>query len=170
MLETKKNNAWLRLGALLLSLIILAGLGFWLTHREIGPIQKNVRKQVSFSILEPQPKTAWELDPKSIIYSTKTNVLTMTAESQNITISINEQAQPDTFNDVPQYYSSLLNKLNQYVDLHTDIGTITLTHPKELNGGQTAVVNLKQTLIFARPSKNLTNSQWKDFFNSMQWD
>jgi len=168
--EGQKVYRWQLGVALLFVLLALVIFGIWLLHRDADPIPRKVRKQISFSILEPQPKTAWYLDPKSISYSTRTNVLTMTAKSSESSLSINEQAQPDVFNDVPQYYSSLLNKLNQYDDLHTDIGTVTLTHPKELNGGQTAVLNLKQTLIFVKPSKNLSESQWKDFFNSMQWD
>jgi CxxC motif-containing protein (DUF1111 family) len=43
-----------------------------------------------------------------------------------------------------------------------------LTHPKELSGGQSAVANKAGTLIFAKPSVNLTNDEWKDFFESLR--
>lgn len=134
-----------------------------------SPIPKQIKRQLSFSTLTPEPGTLWHSSPKSVSYNTNTGVLAMTATSGTLTIVVTEQAQPQSFSDVPQVYPTLLNKLNQYEDLQTAIGTVTLTHPKELNGGQTAVAILRQTLIFARPSSNLSGVQWKNFFSSMQW-
>jgi hypothetical protein len=80
---------------------------------------------------------------------------------------ITEQNTPDPFNDIPQYYPTLLGKLNEYSEIQTSIGTVALTHPTELKGGQSAVSNTHGTLMFVRPQNNLSDSQWKNFFNSI---
>jgi hypothetical protein len=79
-----------------------------------------------------------------------------------------EQAAPQSFTDVPQAYDALLNKLREYQDLNTSFGDVTLTRPVELNGGQSAVVNSKGTLIFAKPTRDLPDHQWQNIFNNMQ--
>jgi hypothetical protein len=153
-------------------ILLLGGTATFLfiRSRNADPVPRDIKKQTSFTVLETQAKTDWQISPKSVHYNKDVGLLTMTATSDIANLVITEQAQPDVFTDAPQVYPALLNKLNQYQDLHTSIGTVTLTHPKELKGGQTAVANLRQTLIFVRPSRNLTDAQWKDFFNSAQWD
>jgi hypothetical protein len=150
--------------------IILTWGVLYFLHRNTGSIPKTIKKQISFTVLETQPKTDWQISPQSVNYNKKAGVLTMTATSSTANLIISEQAVPESFGDVPQLYPTLLNKLNQYQDIQTSVGTVTLTHPKELNGGQTAVAKLRQTLIFVKPNHNLTDSQWKDFFDSAQWD
>ena len=62
----------------------------------------------------------------------------------------------------------MLTSLNEYNELQLGFGTVALTHPEELNGGQAAVANKAGTLIFAKPSTDLTDGEWGDFFGSLR--
>jgi hypothetical protein len=48
------------------------------------------------------------------------------------------------------------------------IGTVKLTKPTELKGGQSAISRSGGTLLFAHPERNMTDTLWKDFFNSLE--
>jgi hypothetical protein len=62
----------------------------------------------------------------------------------------------------------LVSGLDSYDQLQTGFGTLYLTHPKELHGIQTAVMNTSAgTLVFVRPLHNISSSQWESFFNNL---
>lgn len=132
------------------------------------PIPKSINSQISFSIYYPKKGAPIAVDTQTVKYDTSNKFLSFVAKDNKSqsSITISEQATPDTFAD-PQVdlYPKELDKLNQYSDLTTPIGKVTLTLPKEYKGGQAAVLNNEGTLLFARPSSNLTNGQWQQFFN-----
>ena len=80
---------------------------------------------------------------------------------------ISEQATPQVFNDIPEYYPKLIEKLNGYSDFDSVLGKVSLTKPKELNGAQSAVFNGKGTLMFVRPNQSLSDDDWRQFFDQM---
>jgi hypothetical protein len=79
---------------------------------------------------------------------------------------LSEQPTPDSFTDVPQVYDKVVDSMQEYQKFDVDVGTVHLTRPPSLNGKQAAVLNTKGTLLFAKPDKDLSEDQWRRFFNS----
>ncbi len=143
-------------------------------RKQQNVLPKDVLNSANFTLFVPQQDhksdDAWNLVTLSAGYDKSSGVLSSSYKqtSSDTTITLTEQSTPDAFNDVPQQYTHVLDALNEYAEIQTSFGTIGLTHPTELKGGQTAVVNKSGTLMFAKPSANLTNEQWKQFFNTLQ--
>jgi hypothetical protein len=131
------------------------------------PIPSNIKKQVDFLVFLPQGDESFRTDRKSFKYDANLKVMSVVISSFGIKNTISEQASPDAFNDIPGYYDKLTEKLNSYANFGTDLGTVYLTRPDELKGKQSAIMSTKGTLMFASPGKDLTNDQWRRFFNSL---
>jgi hypothetical protein len=130
--------------------------------------------QANFDIYYPggaaTGSSDWVINRTATTYDKSSGVLSIhgAQNGTSTTMVLTEQATPGVFSDVPTQYSKMLSSLNEYNELQTPFGTIALTHPTELAGGQTAVVNKGSTLVFARPSANLSDGQWQAFFNSLR--
>jgi hypothetical protein len=131
------------------------------------PIPSKIKKQLNFLVFLPQGDESFRTDSKSFKYDANLKVISVVVASFGIRNTISEQPTPDSFNDIPGYYDKLTEKLNSYANFDTDLGTVYLTRPEELKGKQSAVMNTKGTLMFASPDKDLTNDQWRQFFNSL---
>lgn len=92
----------------------------------------------------------------------------MRSSQTNTQLTITQQATPSVFSDVPQYFPTLITRLNEYSSFGSIYGTVHLTKPKELNGQQQAVLNTSGTLMFVHPSHNLSDDTWRRFFNGLQ--
>jgi hypothetical protein len=159
--EKKSRPKYLIPSLILLGLLLAFGsVAYVLKHRQNSTLPANVASHINFTVYVPPNdiKQTYEIDRSSITYNKNTGVLTMTAIAPGNKIYITEQAQPDTFSDIPQYYPQLLDRLHQYAEFQTAIGTVTLTHPTELNGGQSAVSKAGGTLTFAHPEHNFFDS------------
>jgi hypothetical protein len=88
-------------------------------------------------------------------------------QGSNNLITISEQSSPPQFSEVPDSYAKLLQSLNQYAVYESANGTFYLTKPTELKGGQAAVMNAKGVLLFAKPTQDLSDKQWKQLFNDL---
>jgi len=175
---SKKSNrrSALILTVLMLGIIAAAG-GVLLWWNNVNGnntvISKQILSEANFTIFYPKvaAKTAsdWQLEKDLTTYDKNSGVLTLhaTQASTGKQIVLNEQPMPGAFTDVPTQYSKMLSTLNEYNELQIGFGTVALTHPKELNGGQAAVANKAGTLIFAKPSANLSDNEWKEFFQSL---
>jgi hypothetical protein len=151
--------------ACLLCLILIAGavLAFIRTRPGDPLLPSSIASQVSF--IAYLPSREWETPQGQMTY--QKDVLTIHSSKSGTALTISEQATPEVFNDVPDYYPALISKLNKYASLDTANGTAYLTKPTELNGQQ-AVLNNAGTLIFVHPSKNLSNGDWRRLFNGLQ--
>jgi hypothetical protein len=163
------------LSLVIIAVLIAAGAGGYLIYKKLsipGPIPRDIIKTASFSIFylpnEDPLKGKWVIDRQSVSYDTNTKVLFATYNTTDNKIIVSQQATPDAFKDIPQYYSKLLDRFHQYKDINTAIGTVTLTHPEELKGKQSAVAHVKDTLLFANPDKDLSDEEWKDFFRAFE--
>jgi hypothetical protein len=155
---------------LLISIAITVLLGVTLHRPTSSMIPANIQKQLSFVLYVPDDKDA-VIERSSIHYANGDGVLSYTVgyNPAHAEITITQQATPSVFTDVPQYYPTLLDRLNQYASLGTINGTVYLTKPTELKGQQQAVLNDNGTLLFAHPgNRNLSNDDWRRFFNSLQ--
>ncbi len=149
-------------GAILL--ICVGSATAWvMTHREAPLLPPRITEQASFVMYVPG--SDWQTDAEEA--TIRNGVLTLHASRGNDSLIITQQAIPEVFDDVPQYYPQLISRLNKYASFGTVNGTVYLTKPKELNGQQQAVLSNNGTLLFAHPSHNLDSDSWRRFFNSL---
>jgi hypothetical protein len=151
---------------------VMSAAVFVVLSHDTNPIPKDVRDRVSFTVFLPETTKdgLWKDTSKGTTFDAKSGVLTSTFlhTQHGGRVVINQQHEPDTFNDIPGYYEKMLQALNQYSILNTGLGTFTLTHPSELKGGQTAVGLVNGTLLFIHPDKNMSDSEWKDFLQTFK--
>lgn len=136
------------------------------------PIPRKVLGQAGFGVWYPHGGSlALEVDRDSVKTSLNGNdrLVTFTAHSPSKALAFTEQAVPDSFNDVPQVYDKLIEKLRGYSSFDSVNGTVSLTRPEELKGGQTAVMKSKGTLVFIKPEKDLSTDDWRRLVNNLQF-
>jgi len=136
-----------------------------------SPIPLDIRKSATFDLYYPSANIdGWQIKKGSATYNAQSRNVIMTLENadKSNSIVLSQQATPDAFTDIPNYYQKLLDTLHQYNEFDSGIGKVTLTRPDELKGGQSAVANTKTTLIFAHPAKDLTNAEWANLFNKLE--
>jgi hypothetical protein len=150
------------IGSVVLMGLLIAGLLFVL--RPQPPIPSAIYAKLSFSFFYVPPSSGYKIDPTLTTYDASAKVVIFHAKMGSRDMLISEQATPQIFNDVPEYYPKLIEKLNGYSDFDSINGKVSLTRPKELNGAQSAVFNGKGTLIFVRPNQALSDDDWRRFF------
>lgn len=153
---------------IILALSIVAFAVYSKNTEEPAPISKEVMSKINFLIYYPNNEETWTTDDSKTEFESESGVLIMNSSNGSASIVLSQQSAPDVFNDVPDQYQRMLNSLNQHTEILTSFGTITITRPAELNGGQSAVGNLNGTLLFAKPDKDLNDAEWKEFFKSME--
>lgn len=150
--------------------LVLIGVVLYFVFRPGKPnVLQQTQKKVGFTIFAPaSDNKTWQLDKENIEYDATAGVITLHILRDANKIVMSEQATPPPFTDIPNYNSIFLSKLNEYQELTVSLGTIELTHPTELKGGQSAVMNTRGTLMFLHPDTNLSDDDWKSVFNSLQ--
>ena len=166
MISIKPNIA-----AMVVLAIIVLTVGILFGYVQSQQIQQiiptGIKKQINFLVLVPNKTAQVTIDKKSIKYDAKDKLLIYSTQMTNgIKLTISEQATPESFTDVPQVYDKLIESLFQYSAFDSVNGKVFLTHPKELKGGQSAVMNAKGTLMFVKPSKDIDIDTWRHFFNN----
>lgn len=167
------RNRLLVLGILIVGMVsfsIFFGLLFS-RHRpspanKMGELQAY-RQRVDFVLFAPTSTARESVKPHSIKLDAGSHFLSYVSEVGSMQITVSMQPTPEGFVDVPQAFDKLVEKMNQYSVFESLNGKVYLTKPQELNGGQTAVMNAKGTLLFAKPIGDLTDDQWRSFFNQL---
>lgn len=131
------------------------------------PISGPIKSQLTSTLMLPDTGH-FPVDRASTKYDPKLKELSYNASAFGQTIIVSEQPTPDQFTDVPQVYQKVLESMADYADFDVSVGSVHLTQPAQLNGLQTAVLNSKGTLLFAKPASNLTEDQWRQFFTSFR--
>jgi hypothetical protein len=139
--------------------------GVFMLLRPDPPIAAPIRKQLTSALLLPAAETVM-IDADSIKYDSGLKVLSFDAPIDGIRLSVSEQPTPENFTDIPQVYDKVVEQMRVYKKFETAIGIVYLTKPESRKGSQTAVMNTKGTLLFANPDKDLSDDQWRRFFNS----
>lgn len=131
------------------------------------PIPGKIKQQLTSTLLLPNTRK-FPVNRDTTKYDPSIKVLTYKVAAFGKTIIMSEQPTPDQFTDVPQVYQKVLDGMQDYNDFDVNVGGVHLTLPPQLSGVQTAVLNTKGTLIFAKPSGKLSDDQWRQFFTSFQ--
>ncbi len=147
------------LGSIIILLLVV--------FRPHSPIPDSIAKQLNFSVFYPDMGEEFKADPATINYDGSSKVLLFHVKSAKNDITLTQQATPDPINDIPEYYPKLMEKLNNYKDFDSVNGKVSLTRPIELKGGQSAVFNIKGTLMFAHPEHDMSDDEWRRFFNGL---
>jgi hypothetical protein len=154
---------------IILSLIAGGVLGYMRWQKSKIIIPPAIKKQVTSVIFWPSKDAPVLSDKQTIKYNPNEKLLSYVAHTSNgRELIISEQPTPDSFNDIPQVFSKFTEGLHQYTSFSTPDGTVSLTRPKELKGGQTAVMSAKGTLMFIKPSKDLSDDEWRQLFNNLE--
>jgi hypothetical protein len=167
----RSRNRWFVITTLVVA-IILAGVGYfgyrgWNNSKQI--ISPTLKNQLTFAFFWPSQTTSITAQKQSIKYDNSIKQISYIAQTVGgAHLTVSEQATPQSFTDVPQVYDKLMTSMFQYEAFDTVNGKVYLTHPKELNGGQAAVMNSKGTLLFIKPDKPLSDDTWHQVFNNLQ--
>lgn len=145
----------------------------FLYFRNLNPsVPKEISSQADFPILYPKNKVAGYAVPKESIKfhlekgdkGFQFGVVNFIVKRNDTEVTIAEQAYPEIL-----VFDKFVGALQQYDEAGTSLGKVYLTHPKELKGGQTAVLNSNNsTLLFAKPNRDLTKEEWQEIFNSLE--
>lgn len=152
--------------ALVFAVATFVGVKWYLQSRELIP--SKIINQANFLVFAPSGSTAVSIEKSSIKLDSNPQLLSFVVFIDGTKVAITEQQEPESFTDAPEVYTQLLNKMREYQEFNSGFGTIALTLPVELNGNQAAVVDSKGTLLFAQPSKGLSEDQWLKIFNNMK--
>ncbi|HEX3082173.1 MAG TPA: hypothetical protein VHQ86_02880 [Candidatus Saccharimonadia bacterium] len=158
---------WAVIGAVLTGLLIV---GLVLMLRPHSPVSDQLRKKVGFPILYPDPLDGYDLPPDTVTYDSGPGVLVLHAKKGKQDLTLSEQATPDPFNDIPDYYPKFVEQLQGYVTFDTPMGKVSLARPTQQHGAQVAIFNGKGTLMFVKPSKELSENEWRAFFAELVID
>jgi hypothetical protein len=132
-------------------------------------VPKDIKQQVTYTIFKPADTSNFVADKSTIKYDPKLKSLSYRAMQKGTAsgLTFSFQEAPEVFADVPQAFSKFADDLHQYSSFDSIQGKVSLTKPPELQGGQSAVMNAKGTLMFIKPDKNLSDSDWKQLFSNM---
>ena len=122
-----------------------------------------MQRQIPFTVYFPD--ASWKTNTHDASY--QNGVLRFAAQQAQGRVIFTEQSTPPIFSEVPQYLPSLLAKMNQYASFSSSSGTVYLTKPNELRGGQTAVIENGGTLLFIRPAQELSEKQWQQLCSGL---
>ncbi len=151
---------------ILVVVAIAATLYYFLRTQQVIPV--SIKTQLTSPLLMPTDKTVAAIDQGSVKYDSKIKVLTYDVQLDGIKVVMSQQPTPESFIDVPDVYTKVLEGMNEYQKFELAIGVIHLTRPPDLKGKQSAVLNSKGTLLFASPEEDLTEDQWRRFFKDVQ--
>lgn len=161
----RKLNAK-RVLIVVVAVVVVTTLYYFLRPQPVIPAE--VKSQLTSSLLMPTDKTVTVIDRGSVKYDSKIRVLTYDVQYDGIKVVISQQPTPESFLDIADVYTKVLESMNEYQKFELAIGVIHLTRPPDLKGKQSAVLNSKGTLLFASPEEDLTEDQWRRFFKDVQ--
>src|SRR5688500_14682089 len=107
--------------------LVIGGLLF--VFRPHLPIPGEIKKQLNLSVLYPDGSGGYEIDESTLSYDKQAKVLIFHIKSKDRDLTVSQQATPDPFIDIPEYYPKLMEKLHSYSDFESLNGKVSLTRP-----------------------------------------
>jgi len=166
--QNYKVVAWI-----VLTLVIIATVtaGYLYITRDTNPIPKDIRSKLTFSPLAipVYAKTYSVTDYKFTTSENNTQTLSYSIRTNNNSISLSQQQQPQAFVEIPEYKNRFLdNVAKQYDTVQTANGTIYLGHLSKQNNKQLGIMLEKGLLIFINPDKEMDKAQWRDLGDQLE--
>lgn len=165
-LERRRRQKLKRLAFLIVALLLV--LVFYLRFSVDSRLSSQVRKNLDFSVMLPPTDLkplGYSLNKSSLktFKSGEDNILSYELVKDGAKITITEQSYPEVL-----IYDKLANGIKPYSEIKSVNGTVTLGRPQGPEGRQVAVSNPRDLLIFAYPTTDLTDKQWKEIFDSLE--
>lgn len=135
-----------------------------------SPIPVKISKQLEAPALLPATTSnSFSIDKASFKYDSANKVLSYIVDTSPpvIHITITEQPTPSEFIDIPDAYTKLVNSFSPFLTFDSPPGTVNIGRPTQLHGNQAAVLQGQGDLLFAHPDHDLTETQWRQLFNSL---
>jgi hypothetical protein len=130
------------------------------------PIDQKIIKKANFVIAVPTDNKV--VKKESVVFNQEAGALSYKANYKGTIFNVSEQPTPDIFTENGNVYGYKLDQMRQFQELQTSLGKVTLTKPEELKGKVVAVSNVNGNLMFITADKDLSKSQWQDFYNNLQ--
>lgn len=131
-------------------------------------ILPEIKRQISFSVYLPTARGV-KIDANSVKYDKELKLLSFTLSHDGRSIVVSEQAAPDAFIDVPDYYAKVMAQMGEYKTFDVPEGTVHLTRPAELQGRQTAVLTSGGTLMFFKATTgDLSDDAWRSLLKTVE--
>jgi uncharacterized protein YxeA len=155
----------------LLLVLIVAVLGgvYYSKQNNKNPLPDNIRGMISYKVV--YPSNTQQIDSKSFNYQTDKKTLSFKVNTGKGNVVFAEQQVPEALgSDTQAYYPAL--GIHPYAQFKTKLGQVALTKFWQSGNlkpvGQSAVLASNGTLLIAHAEKDLTNSQWKNLFQSLK--
>jgi hypothetical protein len=146
---------------------IVGGIFLYNYYDHQSPVPSNILHQINFVIFYPKSNSQIVIEKNTFKYSKSLQVVSFMVNYDDKSITIGEQATPDSFSDDPNFYPQFIQKLNGYDTLASVNGSVDLVIPSNTNH-ETGVMNAKGTLMFAQSTMgNLGENAWRQLFNSL---
>jgi hypothetical protein len=155
-----------------LSIVVLIGAGtvFYIKQSSKTPLPSDIKEHVTFKVIYPSSHAA-RIDKNSFVYQSKQKVLTFNVSFASKKVAYSEQEVPQALGADTQAYYPVLG-IHPYAQFKSSLGQVALTKFWQSSTlkpeGQSAVLASKGTFLIAHSEKNLTNSQWKELFQSVK--
>jgi hypothetical protein len=156
-------------GVVISSCTIVVAIGLWwfIAHARQPFVSATIRQQVTSVILIPTG-SGISLQRSSIKYDPTDKLLSFTTGYEGQVVTISEQPSPEVFGDVPDFYTKWLTSFGQYESFNSTVGSVNLARSAQLSPYSVAILNTKGTLLFAKPSINLSDDAWRRYFLALQ--
>jgi hypothetical protein len=161
-------TSWLIGSSLLVA--IMTG-GYWYITRDISPLPKAIRSELTFSPLV-MPKTSKTFTTSDYKFDTVENnerILSYNIHFNDTTVTVSEYTQPSEFSEIAEYKDRFLsNVIKQYATVQTSNGTLYLGRLSKQNDKQLAIMIEKGLLVFLSPSKDVDEAQWRNLGDQLE--
>lgn len=165
----------IRSGIALTGVIVITLVGAGAYYMQEVKARKNpvipvaLTKQTGYEVLYPANNTAAKVDNKTFQFDEKDKLLSYIGYTpSNTKLVISQQALPPSLKAGQPAYDLLISRMLGYKTFKTEIGNVTLTRPTQFKGDQFAILRTKDSLLFIRPAKDISDEQWKELFNSFK--
>jgi hypothetical protein len=160
----KKLNVLVMGSVLLLIAVLILSWRLWLSSSSPS-IDETLKKQASFTVYYPSDnQTDVKVDDASTKFAMLEGekVLNFVISIGNSKVTVSEQSYPDVL-----MYDKLASTFLNPSEINTSLGKVIVGRPKDAPQGQAAVMKTGDTLIFAKPSQDLSNQEWQLVFKAL---
>lgn len=166
----KSKSPWSIRGALFLLLLLVSVTSLYTAnYLSDRTIPDRVIKQAGFGIWYPNhSKSGYRIKSDSVTYDAATGIVSFEINNDGMPITFNQQSVPEHFSLMPDVYEGQVAGLQQVTRFESVNGTVAVTRPSD-DGGTTAIMKSKGTLLIARANTELAAEQWKKIFNFLEF-
>lgn len=152
------------------AVILIVAIIFFFLNQSKNPIPASIQTKLGYKAIYPSPNSSYR-SSSTYDYNPEDKSLTFSSKTlSGVSVTIVEQPAPDSLSAGGQVYYPAIG-IHPYAQFQSKLGPVALTKFWQADTlspqGQTAVLAVNGTLFLAHPDKDLTNAEWKDFFNNL---